>query len=145
MCYFHHGSLSGHQHTQVMELSETPQRTVGQHHLVRCHLWGEINRAVLLSDTRVMCKLPTVQVSHLDLQKVRQLLGLGFSQRVPSVCHEHHRNPVFPIAVHQVPETLFGCRDGGPSSYQHPVNVKQKPKQAALLFTHVLKTNVCIS
>ncbi len=22
------------------------------------------------------------------------------------------QNPVFPIAVHQVPETLFGCRDG---------------------------------
>ncbi len=106
-----------------------------------------------VNKSHVMCKLPTVQPGgceylwlHLSsgisprLQKVRQLLGLGFSQRVSRICHKHHRNPVFPIAVHQVPETLFGCRDGGPSAYQHPVNVKQKPKQAALLFTHILKT-----
>lgn len=73
--------------------------------------------------------------THLHLQKVRQLFCFGLSHAVPRVRHKHHRHLVVSVPVHQIPETLFGSRDGGPAAYQHSVDVKEKPEQAAVLFT----------
>lgn len=61
---------------------------------------------------------------------MRQMFGFGLSHAVPGVGDKHNGDLVFPIAVHQLPEALFGCGDRCPTSYQHPINVKEETKGA---------------
>lgn len=57
-----------------------------------------------------------------------------FSFRLPHtvscVGDKHHRNFVFPTAVHQIPKALLGSRDWCSPPHQNPINVKQEPKGA---------------
>lgn len=61
------------------------------------------------------------------------MLSFRLPHAVPCVCNKHHRNLVLPVAVHQVPEALLGCRDRGPASDQDPIYVKEEPKGAGVL------------
>lgn len=58
------------------------------------------------------------------------MLSFRLPHAVPSIGDKHHRHLIFPIAVHQVPEALLGCRDRRPASYQNPINVKEEPEGA---------------
>lgn len=82
--------------------------------------------------------------AYLHLKQMWQMLSFGLPHTVPSVGDKHHRHLVFPIAVHQVPEALLGCRDQCPAPNQHPVNVKEEPKGAGALrreWWHVQREN----
>lgn len=71
--------------------------------------------------------------THLHFQKVRKLLCFGLSHGVPRVRHEHHGHLEVSVSIHQIPETLLSSRDGGPATYQHSIDVEEKPEQATVL------------
>ena len=61
------------------------------------------------------------------------MFGLRLPHAVPCVGDEHDGNLVSAVAVHQVPEALFGLGDGCPASYQHPIDVKQESEGGGAL------------
>lgn len=61
------------------------------------------------------------------------MLSFGLSHAVPSVGDKHHGDLVVPLAVHQGPKALLGCRDGRAAPDQHPINVKEEAKGVGAL------------
>lgn len=64
---------------------------------------------------------------------MRQMLSFGLPHAVPSIGDKHHRHLEFPIAVHQVPKELLGCRDRRLAPHQHPIDVKEEPEGVGAL------------
>lgn len=61
------------------------------------------------------------------------MLRFGLPHAVPSIGDKHHGDLVFSITVHQVSETVLGCRDGRAAPNQHPINVKEEAKGVGAL------------
>lgn len=72
-------------------------------------------------------------IFYLHIKQMRQMLSFGLPHAVPSIGDKHHRHLVFPIAVHQVPKALLGCRDRRLAPHQHPIDVKEEPEGVGAL------------
>lgn len=132
-------TLSRHQDTHFVELSKHSERAVGKHHLVWRHLreseckgkkiqMSKYHKKNQPADTIVFLKKGVLCLFYLHIKQMRQMLSFSLPHAVPGVGDKHHRDLVLPIAVHQVPKALLGCRDGCPAPHQHPIDVKEKPE-----------------
>lgn len=64
-------------------------------------------------------------LSYLDVQQVRQLLGLVLSLTASCIGDENHRKPEVVVPVHQIPKSSSGGRNHRAATEQDAVNVKE--------------------